>query len=145
MIVQLAHALSSALECTDFFDVYDEEDAEEEGRKFTPSVCENHFVEGTILCASMVCMSLQSAFLSTDKNLSRQALKYGKACNDFLKNYACFYQAVILQRNCTTGEQIVAGTQLPTDSPPTPPQVLPPLNQPLHQELLQVMPPKKLS
>ena len=26
MIVQLAHALSSALECTDFFDVYDEED-----------------------------------------------------------------------------------------------------------------------
>ena len=46
MIVQLAHAVSSALECTDFFDVYDEEDAEEEGRKFTPSVCENRFVEG---------------------------------------------------------------------------------------------------
>ena len=119
MIVQLAHAVSSALECTDFFDVYDEKDAEEEGRKFTPSVCKKRFVEGIILCASMVCMSLQSAFLSTDKKLSKLARKYGKACNGFLKFYACSYQAVILQQDCTTGEQIVAttdGTQPPTDS-----------------------------
>ena len=42
LIVKLSRAVSRALECDNFFDVYDEEDAEEECVEYiTPSVCQS--------------------------------------------------------------------------------------------------------
>ena len=53
MLVKLQKAINSKLECVNFFDVYDLQDAEEERVAFTPSVCEDHFVEGKITVPSL--------------------------------------------------------------------------------------------
>ena len=86
MISQLNRAVTKALECTYFFDVYDELDAEEEKVPFQPSVCKDTFVE--------------------DSAISDLARQYGNACNRFLRSAACTYQAVILHQDCNTGEPI---------------------------------------
>ena len=91
VISLLNQAVSNALECTYFFDVYDELDALEEKVDFQPSVCEDTFVE--------------------DASLSELARQYGNACNSFLRSAACSYQAVILHQDCTTGELIATSDE----------------------------------
>ena len=85
-MARLNQAITKALECKYFFDVYDELDALEKNVTYQPSVCKNSFVE--------------------DPSVSRLALRYGNACNVFLRSAACSYQAVILHRDCITGEPI---------------------------------------
>ena len=88
VISLLNQAVTKALECTYFFDVFDELDADEEKVNFQASVCKNTFVE--------------------DPAVSDQARQYGNACNSFLRSAACSYQAVVLHQDCTTGEPIEA-------------------------------------
>ena len=102
MISLLNRAVTKALECAYFFDVYDELDAEEEKVNFQASVCKDTFVE--------------------DPAISDLARRFGNACNSFLRSAACSYQAVILHQNCTTGEPIES-----SDVPATPPITRPTL------------------
>lgn len=46
--MQLQRSIGSALACENFFDLYDEEDAEEEGVPYVPSVCECDFKRGGV-------------------------------------------------------------------------------------------------
>ena len=59
LIAELRRAVTQSLVCEDFFDVYDELDALEEGVKFTNSTCESHFERGRaaldILLLSLTC------------------------------------------------------------------------------------------
>ena len=43
VIVELNRGVAKAVECREFFDVYDEQDAEEEGVDFKPSICAENF------------------------------------------------------------------------------------------------------
>lgn len=45
--MQLQRSISRALECNNFNDLYDEEDAREEGVAFVPSVCKCNFKRGS--------------------------------------------------------------------------------------------------
>lgn len=38
--------------------------------------------------------------------LDEAAIEYGNACNGALRSAACFYQSIIMHRNCSTGLRI---------------------------------------
>ena len=83
VISLLNKAVTKKLKCNYFINVHDDLDDEEE-----PDTCDNNFVE--------------------DSKISKLAQKYGNACNRFLRSAACSYQALILQRDCTTGDELIA-------------------------------------
>ena len=83
VISLLNKAVTKKLKCIYFINVHDDLDDEEE-----PDACNNNFVE--------------------DPKISELALQYGNACNSFLRSAACSYQAQILQRDCTTGDELIA-------------------------------------
>ena len=108
MISLLNQAVTKALKCEYFFDVYDELDALEEKVEFQESVCKETFLEDSSM--SEVKVEFHSSVCNDtfveDPTVSNLARQYGNACNRFLRSAACSYQAVILNRDCTTGETI---------------------------------------
>lgn len=58
--MQLQRSISSALECNNFIDLYDEEDALEEGVAFVPSVCQCNFKRGRVTLYA--CMTTYQLF-----------------------------------------------------------------------------------
>ena len=108
MIKLLNRAVTKALKCEYFFDVYDELDAYEEKVEFQESVCEDTFLEDSSI--SEVKVEFHSSVCTPtfveDPSVSNLARQYGNACNRFLRSAACSYQAVILHKDCTTGEPI---------------------------------------
>ena len=65
----------------------------------------NHREEVSLFClkATFILRILAASFLDKD------AIKYGNACNGALRSTACFYQGIVMGRNCSTG--------LPIDRP----------------------------
>ena len=72
LIAQLLRAVTKSVECREFFDVYDELDAEEEGVEFKPSICARNvrrgkeaYIAPQVCCYATQPVLTQSATLMT--------------------------------------------------------------------------------